>query len=179
MKDPIRLKELIIQKMDMARVMKDYHVHFVYNTDVADEVQFRCPFHGKDNKPSARFYRQTQSAFCWVCRKRWDVIDFVMEMENMTFIRAILHLIKKYNIDTSSIPDTPKLDIKKNSQLTDMNIRIKCLKNRIKDLKGKVFFEKYNKFMSVYNMILFKENKKEDISQEISKLEIKLNKIKE
>jgi hypothetical protein len=42
------------------------------------EEQFSCPFHGRDNKPSARVYPETvrgpSHVWCFVCQERWDVI---------------------------------------------------------------------------------------------------------
>jgi hypothetical protein len=42
------------------------------------EEQISCPFHGKDNKPSARFYPETvkgpSGVWCFVCQQRWDCI---------------------------------------------------------------------------------------------------------
>jgi len=38
----------------------------VIRTDM-DEEQFSCPFHGKDTKPSARYYKSTDSCYCFTC----------------------------------------------------------------------------------------------------------------
>lgn len=42
------------------------------------DEQFSCPFHGKDNKPSARFYPSSNNSpshvWCYVCQERWDCI---------------------------------------------------------------------------------------------------------
>ena len=39
MKNPKKLRELILREVDMARVLQDYGVDFVYNPQLADEVQ--------------------------------------------------------------------------------------------------------------------------------------------
>ena len=60
MKDIEKLKDLVLEKVDLAQVMLDYKVNFVFNPLKVDEAQFKCPFHGQDTKPSARYYRATK-----------------------------------------------------------------------------------------------------------------------
>ncbi len=182
MKDITKLKELILEKVDLGRVMQDYHVDFVYSPEHADKVQFRCPFHGKDNKPSARYYRETQSAFCWVCRKRFDVIGFIMEEVGVSFGGALRHLIEKYKIDISSIPDGP--NIKYKTPIKKVNIpRIERLmvniKGNLNGLKYQVPFEKYNILCAVYDVIMFKTSKNIDMIKNAEKLESKIYTLRE
>jgi len=181
MKNPKKLRELILREVDMARVLQDYGVDFVYNPQLADEVQLRCPFHGQDNKPSARFYKATQSMFCWVCYKRWDVIQFVMEKEQIYYIRALLFLIDKYKLDTSSILDEPELKSPKLSNgtavMSESSVEIKFVRKKIRDHRGKIAFEKYRALCCVFYMIMFKMSQGGDILTDIKKLEKKLKTI--
>lgn len=175
MKDPLRLKELLDEKIDMAQVMLDYGVFFAYNPKSLSEAQFQCPFHGKDKKPSARFYKNTKSAWCWTCQKRWDLIGFVMEKEQAGFISAIKILIDKYNIDTSSIPETPKLEYQKADEVYHSTIIEIGILNKLKDLrKRKLLFEKYNVLCSLYLKIKYQFSLGKNVIIDAKKIENKL-----
>lgn len=177
MKDPMKVKELILEKLDLAEVMLEYGTSFVFHPGHVDEVQFRCPFHGKDKKPSARFYRQTKSCYCWYCRKTWDVIEFIKDKENLTFYQCLNHIIKKYRIDVSSIPDDPEFTDEKKKKISDIDIRISCVHKALLRLRGKMEFEKYN-ILCVYFLSTWyrKKEKHEDVKDSLSKLEDKIAK---
>jgi hypothetical protein len=207
MKNPVKLKELILSKVDLADVMQHYDVKFAYNPKFADEAQFSCPFHGKDNKPSARYYRSTQTCYCWVCRKKRDVVSFIKDKKSLSFKGAMAYLIDWYKIDTSSISDDPEFEMKKRKAMTvhdwanidpsvvptnlsfmfpkkedqdpaeEETIRSIMLRNKIKALCNKIPFEKYNAVCSVFYMILFEMSKGVKVFDKISKLESKLNNI--
>lgn len=174
MKDLKKLKELILEKLDIAKVMEDYNVSFVFNPNHVDEVQFRCPFHGEDNKPSARLYKETNSAWCWVCRKRWDIISFVMDKENLSFRGALGHLIRKYKIDISSIPDGPTIEPLKEYSVPKIKKIMSEIEIEISDLKYKIPFEKYNIFCAVYDNIEFRMSKNHDVLSSAEKLKEKV-----
>lgn len=180
MKNPEKLRELIIKEVDMAQVMLDYNVDFMYNPTLVDEAQLRCPFHGKDNKPSARYYRATQSMFCWVCYRSWDVIQFIMEIEQLYYKRALLFLIDKYKLNTSSISDDPvlpSLKLANSKAVSEESIETKLVRKRIRDFKGKIIFERYRALCCAYYMVLFKMSQGGNILEDIKKLEAKLNTI--
>lgn len=179
MKNLNKLKELLLKKIDLTRIMQDYNVDFVFNPERTNEVQFRCPFHGEDNKPSARLYRETQSAFCWVCRKRWDIISFVMEKENINFGGALRYLIKKYNIDISSIPDGPSVEPVKYNSVPVIKQIMSNVDMKINELKYKIPFEKYNILCAVYDNIAFKISKGINVMSSAEKLESKIYTIME
>jgi hypothetical protein len=76
------------------------------------EEQFSCPFHGKDENPSARVYpsspRSPSHVWCFVCRERWDVIALWKKYsggENKSFHRLLSELEKLYGIETPAVPE--------------------------------------------------------------------------
>ena len=174
MKDPIKLKELILEKVDLSRLMLDDRVRFLYNPTNADEVQFHCPFHGEDKKPSARFYRSTNSCFCFKCKKAWDPVSYVMEKEGFHFRNALNHLITRYNVDISGISDDPEFKIDGPPRVSEANIRIISARNRIREIKGKVPLDRYRALCYAYYIISFKIFKGEPIINDINKLESKI-----
>jgi hypothetical protein len=173
-KDPIKLKALILEKLDLARVMSEYQVQFTFNPLAASEVQFRCPFHGKDNKPSARLYKETKSCYCWVCQKSWDVVTFIQQKEGFKFIPALKYLVNRYSIDTSSIPDDPEFSFPRPQEITEEGIRESFIQGRLSELRGKLPFEKFNAICAAYLMISFKRSQKEDVLPKLILLEQKV-----
>lgn len=179
MKDVLKLKELVVKNLDMAKVMLDYKVKFSLNPLRVNEAQFKCPFHGKDNKPSARFYKNTQSCWCWVCRKSWDVVSFVMDKEQMYFKQAINFLIEKYKIDTSSVSDDPEIKIPTVMAIPEIDTDLICLRRRIRDFKGKLSFEKYKIICYALYLINFHHHMGKDIAEDMGKLRTKLDMIEQ
>jgi hypothetical protein len=71
--------------------------------------QVSCPFHGQDRKPSARVYPDTTDSpshvWCYVCRKRWDVIGLQMEFSGCKFSQALAELERGYGIVPPEMPE--------------------------------------------------------------------------
>lgn len=65
------------------------------------EQQFQCDLHGtgKDNKPSARVYPESNSWYCFACDATRDPIGTVMAKEGVKFWDAIGILEKAYGLD--------------------------------------------------------------------------------
>jgi hypothetical protein len=76
--------------------------------------QFPCPFHGSDNKPSARVYptseRVPSHAWCFVCQERWDVITLWKKFTNFEgrFSRLLAEIEKTYGIKVPEAPPAAK-----------------------------------------------------------------------
>jgi len=155
MKDPERLKDFILDRVDLTEVMINYGVQFMFNPKAAQEVQFRCPFHGKDNKPSARLYKATRSCWCWVCHKKWDVINFIKDKEGLKYYQTLLYIINRYNLDTSEIPDEPRLDMGTVKEPNDESINMISLENRIKELRKKLPLEKYSGLVTAWMILSY------------------------
>lgn len=175
MKDPRKLHDLIVDRLSLAEIMVDYGVHFQFNPLLAQEVQFKCPFHGKDNKPSARLYNNTKTCFCWVCRKSWDVVSFVAEKEKFKYIQALKYLINRFKIDTSSIPDTPQIELKEQSvEYEDKKVYFHKIKNNLIGIRGKVPFEKYRALCAAYFMVKYQDSLGLDVLLSLKRIEDKI-----
>ena len=99
MKDPKKVRDLILQTVDFAQILLQYGTRFTFDPRKAVEVQLHCPFHGKDNKPSARYYRNTQSIFCWKCRKAWNVVSFVKDKEGFNYGETLHYILSRFKVD--------------------------------------------------------------------------------
>ena len=174
MKDPQKMKELILEKVDLTEVMISYGVEFSYNPRALHEVQFKCPFHGQDNKPSARLYKETKSCWCWVCHKKWDVISFVQDKESLTWLGAVLYIVDRWRVDLSVIPDTPTLDLVRPKSADSVKERIFGLKKHIRSLKGKVDVQKYAALVTAWQMVSYVITQGKNPTESLSKLETKV-----
>jgi hypothetical protein len=178
MKNAYKLKDLIIKEIDFSKVLLDYNVEFTYNPELVDEVQLKCPFHGRDVKPSARYYRESQRMFCWVCRRSWDVIQFIRDKEGYSFKGALLYIVNKYQLDVSVIPDDPDLFSESNKTVSVDSVKVINIEKRIKGFRNKISYKKYGVLVTAYYMILYKLSKGGDISGDLKKFKSKLNTIK-
>jgi len=76
-----------------------------------EEEQFSCPFHGADNKPSARVYpsegQNKSHAWCYVCQERWDAISVWQKAYGGgegSFTRALLEIEQAFGIEAPVMP---------------------------------------------------------------------------
>lgn len=173
MKDPKLVHDLIVEKLDFATVMEEYNVEFKHSPHLASEVQMKCPFHGTDNKPSARLYNATKSCFCWVCRKSWDVVSFIQEKEGMYYKQVLNFIPNRYHIDTSSIPDSPTIELKE-VKIEEKNVDFKHIRNNIVELRQRITFEKYRALCTVYSISKYMDAQGADVSLSLKKIEDKI-----
>jgi len=178
MKDSVKVKEVILQTLDFSVVLLQYKVHFIFDPRKASEAQMHCPFHGVDRKPSARYYRATQSMFCWKCHKRWDVISFIMEKEGFNFGEALRYIVSRFNIDLSLIPEDPEMKQVK-VQTSETSIKFLSFTNTLRGMRGKVDFEKYRVLCAAFTMARYAETCGRDVSATLSKIEEKMNKVEQ
>lgn len=74
-------------------------------------TQFSCPFHGKDNKPSARAYPDSGTgpshAWCFVCQERWDAIGIWRKFtgSDKKFTRILAEIEQSFGLDQPAFPD--------------------------------------------------------------------------
>ena len=61
----------------------------------------RCPFHagGQERTPSFTVEPDRKMYYCFGCRKGGSILDFVMEMDKLTFPEAIQNLARKLSVE--------------------------------------------------------------------------------
>jgi DNA primase len=129
-------------------------------TGSGSEEQFSCLFHGVDRKKSSRYYRETDTAYCWVCKEKWDVISFCQKLEQMTFHQALNYLIKTYKIDISRLPDAAEAEILKIQKreivkIDERRFSTEKLYEAINAVRDEVAFDTYTKFVYTYMMLKY------------------------
>lgn len=89
-------------------VLRAIGVELRQSTDDRQE-QFSCPFHGADNKPSARVYPEDTNskshAWCYVCQEpKWDVIGLWRKHTGLAFGEALSSLERNFGLEAPPIP---------------------------------------------------------------------------
>jgi DNA primase len=57
-----------------------------------------CPFHG-EKTPSFSVSREKGTYYCFGCKRGGDVIDFVMELERLSFTEAVERLAERFGVE--------------------------------------------------------------------------------
>lgn len=114
MADSIRLEwykqraEAIHQRVTAYDVLRAIGVLLSQTTDDKEE-QFSCPFHGLDNKPSARVYPPTEDShshvWCYVCQQSgWDAIGLWRRQNDCSFGEALSGLERSFGLTAPPMP---------------------------------------------------------------------------
>lgn len=154
MKDIDSLKSFIKEHVSLGELLKqDGHI-----TNLLDEEQFSCKFHGPDNKKSARYYRSTDTCYCWVCKRVLDVISYVQERDELTFKEAIRFFIREYYINISHLPESTEENIRKTKEIIkpkvdNKKLKIEKLKEAILAVREDIEYPIYIKFIYSYMLL--------------------------
>lgn len=156
MKDLASVISLIKSQVSLQKILVDKRVI----SGSLSEEQFGCLFHGADRKKSCRYYKETDTAYCWVCKEKWDVISFYQKLEQMSFSQVIAHLIKVYRIDTTKLPDAPEAEVLKIKnrevvRIDDRKLKLEKLSQIINSVKDELPGETYVKFVYTYMMLKY------------------------
>ena len=89
----------IREQVPMAQLLSDYGYNVI--GDAGDrEQQFSCDLHGdgQDGTPSARYYPESNSAYCFGCGRTRDAITWMMEKEGLQFGDACAKIERKFRL---------------------------------------------------------------------------------
>lgn len=105
--------------------------------------QIQCPFHGRDQKPSAKVHPAEATApshvWCYVCRQQWDAISLWRKFnggEEKPFGQVLSEIESAYGIKTPEIPedaifDSPRTD----TALEEFLVLFEVCDSRLRDSK--------------------------------------------
>lgn len=162
MKDPTAVKGIIANHITLGEVLR---VDEGISLDI-DEIQLSCPFHGVDAKKSTRYYRDTDTMYCWVCKKSWDIYGYIGQKEVMNFNKTLDYIVKKYNIDISKAPElfsggeSSPLFTKRRVEVDGKALAIAKIKTYLLPLRDKIDPDKYTRL--VFAFMLLKHNTPEE-----------------
>jgi DNA primase len=85
-------------EVPLDRVLEDYGYAVMAGGE--REQQFSCDLHGdgSDSKPSARYYPDSESWYCFACSRSRDAISTVMEKEGLEFSGACKAIEQKFGL---------------------------------------------------------------------------------
>lgn len=94
-----RRADRIRSDIRIVQVLADYGYR-VYPDAYDREQQFLCDLHGdgRDSKPSARYYPESNSMYCFACGRARDAVSLVMEKEGVPFHDACSKLERRYGL---------------------------------------------------------------------------------
>lgn len=127
-----------------------------YKIDWQEGRNFKCPFpaHGATGAtPSFRYYKNTNSCSCFGCRKGGGPIQFIMNMEGISYTEACDKLMSLYNIEKIPEFSYQKLADKNQKKVELRDERLKF--GVLSDMLSKVEFsdEYFKKFSFLYLML--------------------------
>lgn len=143
------------------------------------EEQLSCPFHGKDNKPSARVYpdapRSSSHVWCFTCQKSWDVFglwrNFMGHGDEVRFGTVVFELEKAFGIIP---PDAPELinpkDTGPSEAEKDVDRLFEVCENRLREAKPKYELDKYLTAGQLLDRWRFRWDKRSIDTAELDKL---------
>lgn len=177
MKDIVKLKERILQYTSLADALRSENV---IKTDLEEE-QIHCPFHGPDHKKSARFYRRTDTLYCWTCKKKWDLFSYLMQRDGLAFMATVDNLVIKHRIDISGVPEALDEFKEKRIQTKKTQYDVRALstekiKKLIRDLKEDITLDMYVRL--VFSYMKLKAAEDEEFQEILIKIRDAILKIK-
>lgn len=105
MKSNLRTRiDRLNETVNMGQLLNEYGYDVL---PVEREQQFRCDLHGQDNSPSARYYPQSNSTYCFTCVKARDCIQFIREKESLSFMGAIRFLERRFDLPFLEFDEVP------------------------------------------------------------------------
>lgn len=87
-----------IQQVNNAINVVDYAAQYLDLNEYRGEYWAICPFHENDTDPSLSFNREKNVFNCFGCKTSGSTIQFVMYYHNLSFPKAIEHLINYANL---------------------------------------------------------------------------------
>jgi hypothetical protein len=111
---------------------------------VTNDDFFICPFHN-DTKPSAKYYEDSNSIYCFSCNKRWDIITTTQRLANCGFVEALDKIIdisinkdKFHNIfDVRTTQITKKTNLAAEAEYENTIKYCKTLEEILEDFREK------------------------------------------
>lgn len=149
-KDSESVKSLILEHVTLGDILK---AEGKIRGGISEE-QYSCSFHGADRKKSARYYEETDSSYCWTCKKRWDLFAHISQREALSFAETLRYLVKAYRIDISKLPDIrgthQRQKERKAVKADERKILVAKVEKALQMVRDEIDFEKYKKFVLAY-----------------------------
>ncbi len=100
-----------------------------------------CPFHG-EKTPSFSVSREKGTYYCFGCKRGGDVIDFLVELDRLTFVEAVEILARRFGIELP--PASPQALQRRREEdllLAALEAAQACFARRLADDRPRAFLE--------------------------------------
>lgn len=175
--------EVLHSKVQPEDVLTRYGVKLRFGGNRPE--QFSCPFHGKDNKPSTRYYpaegRKPAAVWCFVCQERWDSITLFKKFEQLEvpFTRLITMMERAFGLPTPEMPKEAHL-VSHPQENTEVLKLFEVCEKRLKSARTYFKLDGYLKVGSVLDRLQHQlQHGKQDPAKALMVLRQVLNKIGE
>lgn len=132
--------------------------------DESTPHQIPCPFHGVDNRPSARYYPPEGGKHdyvrCFFCRENWDCISLTAKFNGLKFMEALGDLERRFHLKIPRKPDAPEIVEPEDRQSEyvstgrqDVPRVLKFLEGKLARVRGKCSLTDYIKFCRVLDAV--------------------------
>jgi hypothetical protein len=133
-------------------------------SDPSAPTQIACPFHGADNRPSARYYPRSGNRHdyvrCFKCRENWDAIGLYAKFRGIRFMDALSELEKRFRIRIPRRPEGPEIvepadrgSSYVSDQWSDVPRVLSILETKLSRIKGKCGMSDYVKFCRLIDAV--------------------------
>lgn len=150
----------IHERISAADVLRQNGVRLRYGGNKPEQIS--CPFHGKDNRPSARFHpgegRSPSGIWCFVCNKRWDAIGLWREFAGFegSFGGLLRTIERAYGIDP---PDAPALQADEPEEDVELAQLFEACERRLRNGKRAFTLDSFAVVSSVLERLYFRTEK--------------------
>lgn len=161
------------------------HGEMLIDQDTA--TQTKCPYHGSDNKPSARYYpasgRRPDYLRCYYCKENWDSLNLYLKFRGVQFMEALRDLERRYKIKVPMKPESSPVEepkdrsssAYKSESWSDVPRVLDMLEKKLARIRDQSSLHDYVRFCRVLDRVrwdldLAKNEQTEDMVQILTKL---------
>jgi len=153
----------------------------------SQEEQISCPFHGKDLRPSARYYPKSRNGlscvWCFVCQEKWDAISLWKKFNGETkFSELLYHIEKAFGIQPPTKEHIPDIEIEDEYDALQVKVDslLEACENRLREERDHFELKTFLKLGTILDQLHYRIEK-ENFPLEKAKLHLSqlLNKIGE
>jgi hypothetical protein len=124
--------------------------------DRSIDYQVRCPWHGTDNKPSARYYGSGPNPhfYCFKCKIQLNSVGIYAKHRSISFMEGLKELERRFSIKISKSPDH-SIEQNEPSVYDDIPTLINIIEKKLARLRDKCPMNNYVKFCRLMDTIQY------------------------
>lgn len=158
-------KKIHIEKRvrEVCKQLHAFHILMEHGIEISDQYtdeQIRCPWHGVDNKPSARYYSDNGGRFyCHRCKEGHNTVSLFAKFKGYMFMEALSKLEKRLGIIIEKFNTEFIEEYERSKGWEDVKRCVNLVESKIKRIRNKCPFYDYVKFCSIVDDVLWEFEK--------------------